>query len=627
MPGYDRALFRIGRHRHVQRWLGAHATDGGVRFMVWAPGAVRVSVVGDFNRWDHEADPLAGPGDDGIWCGRVAAARPGMRYKYAITGALGRTHLKADPYAQEAEPPPRTASVVPTPSTHAWGDADWMRARRARDRYRTPLSIYEVHAGSWRRDAQGRPPDYRTLARWLVPYVRTLGFTHIELMPLTEHPFGGSWGYQATGYFAPTRRYGQPDDLRWFVDHCHRHGIGVLLDWCPAHFPADDHALARFDGAALYEHPDPRLGTHPDWRSLVFDLGRPQVRNLLVASALHWLQDFHFDGLRVDAVASMLYLDYSRAPGDWLPNPHGGHENLDAIAFLRELNDAVAAEVPDALMIAEESTAWPGVTARTGEGGLGFGFKWNMGWMNDTLAYLRVDPLFRNHHHHQLTFAALYAHTERFVLPLSHDEVVHGKGALARKGWGCREDALAQLRLLLAFQWSWPGAKLLFMGGELGQADEWNHDGQLAWHLLDAPAHQGMGRLVADLNRAYRTLPALHRLDHAHGGFAWLDCHDADGSTLAFLRRGDDASLVIAVFNFLPVERRHHRVGVPLPGHYRECINTDSCFYGGGNRGNHGGTDSLGRPHHGQPDSIELTLPPLGALLLSHAAPPRDPAS
>jgi 1,4-alpha-glucan branching enzyme len=621
MPEFDQALFRFGQHRHAWRWLGAHTGQGTTRFTVWAPHAAAVAVAGDFNQWDGSRTPLQRLGNEGLWTGLAEGAKPGARYKFAIVDAHGHCRLKADPYARETELRPATASVVPTASRHAWGDLDWMIRRAATDWSRAPVSIYEVHLGSWQRAADGGFLDYRQLARRLVPYVQARGFTHIELMPLAEHPLDASWGYQGVGHFAPTRRFGRPDDLRWFVDHCHRHGIGVLLDWCPAHFPEDDAALARFDGEPLYEHPDPRRGRQPQWQTLVFDLERPQVRSFLLASAIHWLQEFHFDGLRVDAVASMLYLDYSRASGDWLPNRHGGHENLEAVDFLRTLNDAVADEVPGALMIAEESTHWPGVTRPTREGGLGFSMKWNLGWMNDTLSYLHVDPLHRRHHHRKLTFGALYAHSEAYVLPLSHDEVVHGKGSLAGKPWGPEHARLAQLRLLLALQYAWPGKKLLFMGGEFAQHREWNHDAGLDWPLLDHPAHAGVQRLVDDLNRLYRGCPALHAGDQDPGGFQWLDCHDHTGSTLAFLRRNGAAS-VLAVFNLSAADLHRHALGVPWPGAWRELLNTDSRHYGGLDRGNAGLAHTQPRPCHGRNQRLTLRLAPFSALWLAPADAP-----
>jgi 1,4-alpha-glucan branching enzyme len=619
IPEFDRELLRIGRHRHAFWWLGAHAhVSGATRFAVWAPHAEAVHVCGDFNSWNPRAHPLRCSGDDGLWTGTVEGAQPGMRYKYAISRAGRGDVLKSDPYASEFELRPATASVISEPSRHEWRDDEWLARRAQIDWRREPLSIYEVHLGSWQRDEHGSFLDYRTLAQRLVAYAVALSYTHIELLPVTEHPFDGSWGYQSVGYFAPTRRFGSPDDLRWFVDHCHQHGLGVILDWCPAHFPGDAYALAEFDGQALYEHPDPRRGQQPDWGTLVFDYGRPQVCNLLLASAIWWLQEFHFDGLRVDAVASMLYLDYSRRPGEWLPNEYGGHQHLEAMNFLRDLNDAVLDEVPGALMIAEESTSWPGVSQPTSQGGLGFTMKWNLGWMHDTLSYLQIDPMFRRSHHQKLSFGALYAHSERFVLPFSHDEVVHGKGSLFRKPWGDEHQRFAQLRLLHAYQTCWPGKKLMFMGGEFGQAREWNHDTALDWPLLNDPRHAGVQCLVRDLNHTYRAIPALHLRDFDADGFAWLDADDTRRSVLSFLRRSAD-DLVVVVLNFSPERFERYRIGVPLPGRFREIVNTDSRHYGGDDFGNDGLVRSEARPCHGQRHSVSLRLAPFSAVLLRPA--------
>jgi len=615
---FDRQVFGEGHHWHAWRFLGAHpcAVDGaaGTRFATWAPQAERVSVVGDFNAWDgrrHLLRKHAG----GIWEIFVPGVAPGALYKFELRGSDGHVRLKADPYGQQMELRPRTASVVPAATAYPWGDAAWLAARRERDWLRAPMAIYEVHAGSWQRHDDGRWLSWRELGDRLVPYVKELGFTHLELLPVMEHPFDGSWGYQTLGYFAPTSRFGTPDDFRAFVDRCHAAGLGVLLDWTPGHFPSDEHGMARFDGPALYEYADPRRGQHPDWGTLVFDYGRPEVRNFLLASALYWLEEFHLDGLRVDAVASMLYLDYSRKPGEWLPNEHGGRENLQAIQFLQHLNSVVHERHPGAVVVAEESTAWPQVTRPTWVGGLGFSMKWNMGWMHDTLKYLGLDPVYRQYHHHDLTFGLLYAHSENFVLPLSHDEVVHGKGSLLNKMNGDDWRKFAQLRLLLAYQWTYPGKKLLFMGQELGQRREWSHDRALDWDLLAQNPHRGVQRLVGDLNRAYTEHAALHRGDFAAAGFEWIDCHDAAQSVLSYLRRdGDDT--VVVVLNFTPVPRHGYRIGVPRPGRWRERVNTDAAAYGGSNLGNLGAVASSPGPWMGRPDSVTLTLPPLAALVL-----------
>ena len=619
---FDRQVFGEGHHWHPYRVLGAHprAVDGaaGVAFVAWAPQAERVSVVGDFNDWDGRRHLMRRhPG--GLWDIFVPGVTPGALYKFELRGPGGAVHTKADPYARQAEPRPRTASIVATEPAHRWRDGDWLAARAARDWLREPMCVYELHAGSWRRHADGRWLDWRELAAVLVPYVREMGFTHIELLPVMEHPLDGSWGYQTTGYFAPTSRFGTPDDFRAFVDHCHAAGIGVLLDWTPGHFPTDAHGLARFDGAPLYEHPDPRRGQQPDWGTLVFDYGRPEVRNFLLGSALYWIEEFHVDGLRVDAVASMLYLDYSRKPGEWLPNQHGGRENLEAIAFLQQLNAVVHERHPGAVVVAEESTAWPQVTRPTWVGGLGFSMKWNMGWMNDTLRYLALDPVHRQYHHNALTFGLLYAHSENFVLPLSHDEVVHGKGSLLEKMHGDDWRKFAQLRLLLAYQWTYPGKKLLFMGQEFGQRREWNHDAPLDWDLLDHDAHRGVQRLLGDLNRLYVTRGALHRGDFTAEGFEWIDCHDASQSVLSYLRRdGDDGTVV--VLNFTPLPRHGYRIGVPAAGQWRETLNTDAAAYGGSNVGNLGGAEAEAVPWMGRPYSVILTLPPLGAVILERSA-------
>ncbi len=620
IPDYDLHLFNQGRHWHIYRLLGANAwqCDGvaGTLFAVWAPNADRVSVVGDFNGWDGRVHPMQVRGSSGVWELFIPETPANEVYKYEIRNRhTGQVALKADPYARRFESPPRTASLTSGSETYAWQDQSWMAARRNHDWLHAPLSVYEVHAGSWRRHPDGREYSYRELAEYLVPYVRDLGFTHVELMPVMEHPFGGSWGYQVIGNYAATSRYGSPDDFRYLVDQLHQAGLGVILDWVPAHFPSDDHALAQFDGSALYEHEDPRRGKHPDWDTLIYDYGRAEVRNYLLASALYWLEEFHADGLRVDAVASMLYLDYSRKPGEWLPNSHGGRENLEAIDFLRELNRVVHEQHPGVVVIAEESTAWPQVTRPTHLGGLGFSMKWNMGWMHDTLGYLRKDPIHRLYHHDKLTFGLLYNFSENFLLPLSHDEVVHGKGSLLNKMPGDDWQRFANLRLLMAYQWTYPGKKLLFMGGEIAQAREWDHDRELDWHLLQHASHAGMQKLVADLAQLYRKLPALHRGDFDAGGFQWLDCHDATQSVLSFLRCDGDEH-VIVVLNFTPVPRTNYRIGVPTAGDYQEILNTDSSFYGGSNIGNLGRRPTDAVAWMGQEQSLNLNLPPLGAVIL-----------
>ncbi len=620
LSAFDLYLFAQGEHQQPWHWLGAHPCVlddvAGVQFAVWAPNAEGVAVVGDFNGWNDLRHPMRVLGSSGVWVLFVPGLHAGDRYRFAIRPrGQGRVLYKSDPYGFAFEPRPANASVV-WQSHYRWQDAAWLEARAHWDWQHAPVSIYEVHAGSWMRHPDGCFYSYRELAERLVPYVRALGFTHIELLPITEHPLDESWGYQTTGFYAPTSRYGTPDDFKYFVDCAHAAGLGVILDWTPAHFPSDDWALARFDGTSLYEHEDPRLGYHPEWGSFIFNYGRHEVRNFLLGSALYWLQEYHLDGLRVDAVASMLYLDYSRAPGQWLPNIYGGRENLEAIAFLRRLNEWAHALAPGALIAAEESTAWPGVTAPTYLGGLGFTLKWNMGWMHDTLAYVREDPLFRKHHHERLTFPVWYAFHENFVLPLSHDEVVHGKRSLIDKLPGDADAKRAQLRLLLAYQWWFPGKKLLFMGGEFGQWREWSEARELDWGLLAQATHAGIQRWVADLNAAYRSLPALYRYEFEGRGFAWVDVHDAEQSVLAFLRRGDDGEVALVVLNFTPVVRHGYRVGVPRLGFWQERLNSDSAFYGGSNYGNGGGVWAEPIPWHGQPASVALTLPPFGALLL-----------
>jgi 1,4-alpha-glucan branching enzyme len=627
----DLHLAAEGRDEELYRKLGAHVREvegvAGTSFAVWAPNARSVSVVGDFNGWDGRLQPMRSLGASGIWELFVPDVGEGARWKYEIRGRDGSLLLKADPFALLTEEPPKTASVVFT-SRHVWSDADWLARRRSEEPHAGPLSIYEVHLGSWRwNPLEGnRPLTYLELADELAAYAVDLGFTHVELLPVMEHPFSGSWGYQVTGYYAPTSRFGSPDDFRAFVDRLHGHGVGVLLDWVPAHFPRDDFALARFDGTALYEHEDPRRGAHPDWGTLVFNLGRSEVRNFLVANALFWLEEYHADGLRVDAVASMLYLDYSRRPGEWVPNAFGGNEDLEAIAFLKELNEVLHRREPGIVAVAEESTAWPGVSRPTYVGGLGFGFKWNMGWMHDTLDYFARDPVHRRYHHHQLTFSLMYAFSENFVLPLSHDEVVHGKRSLLAKMPGDPWQRLANLRALYAYMWAHPGKKLLFMGGELGQEREWSHERSLDWHLLERAGHAGVQELVRDLNRLYRAEPALWEVDFEPTGFRWLEANDAAGNVLVFMRlaRNGRRKLVCAC-NLSPVARTGYRVGFPEPGRWRELLNTDSGYYGGSGVGNLGGVVAEERPWHDEPYSAEVTLPPLGVVWLVPDAGPDTP--
>ncbi len=622
-----------GTHSHAWRCLGAHpltTSDGlaGCHFAVWAPNARSVAVMGDWNGWDPAAQPLARREGGGIWEGFVPGVGHGSYYKYRVVSADG-SHVvdKADPYGFRHEPPPSRGSQVWT-LDYEWGDADWMRTRGERQSLRAPISVYELHLGSWRRDPAdpARLPGYRELAEPLADHVQRLGFTHVELMPVMEHPFHGSWGYQVTGYFAPSSRYGTPQDFMHLVDVLHRRGIGVILDWVPSHFPDDEHGLVYFDGTHLYEHADKRQGFHPDWKSWIFNYGRHEVRSFLLSSALFWLEQYHADGLRVDAVASMLYLDYSRQAGEWVPNVHGGRENLEAVAFLRDLNQAVYRDHPDAQTVAEESTSWPMVSRPLYLGGLGFGFKWDMGFMHDTLDYLRQDPIYRKFHHHRLTFRMMYAYSENFVLSLSHDEVVHGKGSLYGKMPGDHWRKLAQLRLLYSYMWALPGKKLLFMGAELGQPAEWDHDRGLDWHLADEPGHAGLLRYVADLNRVYREQPALWRRDTEPPGFQWVDCHDVDNSVFSLLRLGDEADLpLLVLLNFTPLPRERYRVGVPAAGTWREALNSDAADYGGAGWGNYGSVESRPEPSHGFAQCLELTVPPLGALVL--VGPPPAPVT
>ncbi|MCD7098046.1 1,4-alpha-glucan branching enzyme [Stenotrophomonas sp. MMGLT7] len=605
----------------LRQVLGAqrqtHEGVEGVRFAVWAPNAQRVSVVGDFNGWDGRRHPMRLRHAAGVWEIFLPQVAAGSRYKYEIVAADGtRLPHKADPLARRCELPPATASIVADQAPLPWHDDAWMAARAGHGQ--APLSIYEVHAGSWRHDEHGQPLDWDRLAAQLVPYVQSMGFTHIELLPVSEYPFGGSWGYQPLGMYAPTARHGAPEAFARFVDSCHRAGIGVIVDWVSAHFPGDEHGLQRFDGTALYEHADPREGFHRDWHTLIYNYGRHEVLAYLVGSALEWLERFHVDGLRVDAVASMLYRDYSRGEGEWLPNEHGGRENLQAVAFVRRLNDEVARRFPGVMVIAEESTAWPGVTTGTMHGGLGFSHKWNMGWMHDTLSYMGRDPVHRQYHHSEMTFGLVYAFSERFVLPLSHDEVVHGKGSLLSKMPGSDWQRFANLRAYLAFMWAHPGAKLLFMGGEFGQWREWNHDAELDWPLLEKPLHAGLAQLVGDLNRTLRAQPALHRAEHRCESFDWSIGDDHHNSVFAFVRHDPDgeAPPLLAVSNLTPMPHHDYRVGVPRAGRWDEILNTDSALYGGGNSGNGGVVASEPVAMHGHAQSLRLTLPPLATIYL-----------
>ena len=618
----DIHLAMEGRHEELYERLGAHVReiDGavGTAFAVWAPNARSVSVVGDFNSWDGRLNPMRTLGSSGIWELFVPGVGDGQKYKYEIRAPDGRLRIKADPVAFATEVPPANASVIHD-YRHEWNDDEWLQQRAQKDWLREPVSIYEVHLASWRRNPleDNRPLNYLELADELADYANDLGFTHVELMPVMEHPFSGSWGYQVTGYFAPTSRFGSPDDFRCFVDRLHRNGVGVILDWVPAHFPRDDWALAQFDGTALYEHSDPRRGAHPDWGTLIFNLSRNEVRNFLLSNALYWLREQHADALRVDAVASMLYLDYSRKEGEWLPNMFGGRENLEAVDFLKLMNETIYAREPGVFSAAEESTAWPGVSRPTYLGGLGFGFKWNMGWMHDTLTYFQKDPVYRRFHHHTLTFSLMYAFSENFVLPLSHDEVVHGKGSMLTKMPGDRWQKFANLRSLYAYMWAHPGKKLLFMGSELGEWDEWNYDSSLHWDLLEHADHHGVQSLIRDLNRAYRTQPALYEIDFDPAGFRWLEANDAQNNVLAFARV--DASgekPVVCVLNMSPVPRYDYRVGMPMCCRWRELLNSDSSYYGGSGVGNMGAVEAEPVPWHDQPFSALLTLPPLGAVWL-----------
>jgi 1,4-alpha-glucan branching enzyme len=617
---FDLHLFAEGKHWNIYRVLGAHRiqVDGvhGVRFAVWAPSAERVSVVGDFNNWDGRCHAMQVRGRSGVWELFMPGLGIGQPYKYEIrTRNNGDILLKTDPYGQHFEMRPATASRVPAQQPYQWQDAAWMQQRHDSNWQKDPVSIYEVHLGSWKRDENGHFMNYRQLASELVEHVSQTGFTHIELLPVTEHPLDASWGYQTTGYFAPTSRFGEPDDFRFFIDHCHQHNIGVLLDWVPAHFPRDAHGLASFDGTSLYEHQDPRRGEQSDWGTLIYNFGRNEVKNFLLSSAVYWLEEFHLDGLRVDAVASMLYHDYSRNAGEWLPNIYGGRENLEAVAFLRELNTITHAEFPGTMVIAEESTAWPGVSRPVDTGGLGFSMKWNMGWMHDSLRYMSHEPVHRKYHHNDLTFGVLYAFTENFVLPFSHDEVVHGKRSMLYKQPGDEWQQFANLRLLYTYMFTFPGKKLLFMGNEIAQGREWNFDAGIEWYLLEYGGHRGMLTLVSDLNKLYRDNPELHRADFSAGGFEWLDSNASESSVLSYLRRDGD-SFVIVVLNFTPVPRYGYRVGVPVAGNYRELLNSDSSYYAGTDVGNNGQLASEAVPYNGHHHSLSLTLPPLACVVL-----------
>ncbi|MCE9549706.1 MAG: 1,4-alpha-glucan branching protein GlgB [Betaproteobacteria bacterium] len=618
---FDLHLFNEGKLHQAYRVLGSRATQNngipGVRFAVWAPNAERVSVIGEFNRWDGRIHPMAAHGSSGVWELFIPEIEQGMLYKFEIRNHAGILLVKTDPYANAFELRPGTAARAGTSIHHTWQDAEWMEQRNKWDWLHAPLNIYEIHAGSWKRHPDGRFYSYIELAENLVPYLKDMGYTHVELMPVSEHPLDESWGYQATGYFAATSRFGSPDDLCHFVDNCHQAGIGVLLDWVPAHFPQDAFALAHFDGTALYEHEDPRLGFHQDWGTHIFNYGRNEVKSFLLSSAHYWLSQFHFDGLRVDAVASMLYLDYSRKEDEWLPNKYGGRENLEAIEFLRELNIMVHDVFPGALTLAEESTSWPGVSRPVYLGGLGFSMKWNMGWMNDTLSFMQLDPIHRRYHLNQLTFSQLYAYSENFMLPFSHDEVVHGKGSLLDKMPGDSWQKFANLRLLLTYQMTSPGKKLNFMGNEFGQGREWRSSWELEWWQLGLEPHRGIQSLARDLNHLYRNLPALYEQDFGQDGFSWIDCQDAERSLLSFLRRGRNGETVVAAFNFTPIPRHRYRIGVPFDCAYREIFNSDSHYYGGGNLGNPSEIHAKSLPWMGQPYSVEIELPPLAGIMLT----------
>lgn len=620
LSDFDLHLFNEGKHWHAYRFLGAHLHEvngiGGVLFAVWAPNAERVSVIGDFNRWDGRCHPMRVRGASGVWELFIPDLGPGKLYKFEIRNRdTGKIFTKTDPYGRQFEKRPNTASIIADSDTYEWNDDKWLDRRSNRDWQHAPMSIYEIHLGSWQRGPEGEFLNIRELARRLVLYVKEMGFSHIELLPITEHPYDPSWGYQSTGYYAPTSRYGTPEDFRFFIDHCHQNNIGVFLDWVPAHFPKDAHGLARFDGEALYEHADPRRGEHMDWSTLIFNFSRNEVRNFLLSSAMFWLEECHIDGLRVDAVASMLYLDYSRT--EWIPNQYGGRENLEAITFLQELNTVIHGQHPGVLMMAEESTSWPQVSRPVHIGGLGFDMKWNMGWMNDTLSYISHEPIHRKYHHNDLTFSMLYAFTENFLLPFSHDEVVHGKQSMLHKMPGDEWQKFANLRLLYTYMFTHPGKKLLFMGTEFGQGLEWNSAQTLDWYVLDYAFHKGIKHLVSDLNGLYHNSPALYHNEFEWQGFDWIDCHDSDQSMLSFIRKNGDHDIMIVVVNFTPEPRHNYRLGVPEPGLYEEVFNSDSEYYGGSNMGNGASplnTDDIA--WMGSPYSLTLTLPPLSGIIL-----------
>ncbi len=617
LTDWDLHLFNEGTHLQLWQKLGAHIRPDGVIFGVWAPNAEQVSVIGDFNGWDANRHKLEPRGASGLWEGFVPGIGRGTVYKFHIVSRFDNYRVdKADPFGVHHETPPQTASIV-WDLDYEWRDEAWMASRKERNAFKAPMSIYEVHLGSWRR-IDDRFMSYREIAEPLADYVSRMNFTHIELLPVMEHPFYGSWGYQGTGYFAPTSRYGTPQDFKYLVDVLHQNGIGVILDWVPSHFPTDEHGLAYFDGTHLFEHADPRKGFHPDWSSFIFNLGRNEVRAFLLSSAMYWLDEYHADGLRVDAVASMLYLDYSRKHGEWVPNEHGGRENLESIAFLRRLNEDVYGNHPDVQVIAEESTAWPMVSRPVYVGGLGFGMKWDMGWMHDTLRYFSKDPVHRRFHHNDLTFRMMYAFTENFVLPLSHDEVVHGKGSLIGKMPGDEWRRFANLRLLYAHMYSQPGKKMIFMGGDIAQYREWNHDTELDWNLLDFASHASLQRWLEDLNKAYRDIPAFHELDMDNSGFEWIDCCDTENSIVSLVRRSESKpdEVLVAALNFTPQPRHNYQIGLPRGGHWREVLNSDATIYGGSGQGNMGGVDAAPVPLHGRKWSAPVTLPPLGAVFL-----------
>ena len=623
LTDYDLHLLGEGRHWDCYRKLGAHKREvngvEGVNFAVWAPNAEGISVVGDFNKWDRRTHAMRKHNPGGIWELFIPGLETGTLYKYSVKQQGGHVVDKIDPYGFAAEVPPLTANIVSDLDSHDWGDEQWMNRREIYNGLDSPMSIYEVHLGSWRRNQNGDSqwPNYRDLAHQLVDYCREMGYTHLELMPVSEHPFTGSWGYQTVGYFAATSRYGTPQDFQYFVDHCHQHGIGVLIDWVPAHFPKDGHGLDYYDGSALYEHADPRQGEHPDWGTKIFNYGRNEVSNFLISNALFWLDKYHIDGLRVDAVASMLYLDYSREDGEWIPNEYGGRENLHAISFLKEFNEQVHEQYPGVLTIAEESTAFGGVSKPTYLGGLGFSLKWNMGWMNDTLRYMRHEPIHRQFHHDEMTFSLIYAFSENFTLPFSHDEVVHGKGSLLDQMTGDMWQRFANLRLLYGYQWTHPGKKLQFMGCEIAQWNEWDCETELQWDLLQWDLHQGMQKMVADLNGLYRREPALYEVDFDWTGFEWIDSHNYNDSVLVYIRKAKDPEdFLFVACNFTPVVRPNYRLGVPVGGWYDEIFNTDSEYYGGSNVGNFPGVEAEATESHSRPFSIEITLPPLGVTIL-----------